>query len=473
MESSMPGLVLQAVIAGCFAFLLTGVALSATWCVIGVLERRTHRHSERVENVPILETSRFTIPVSVVVPAYNEETVIVGVVQRLLALQYPTFEVIVVNDGSTDGTLQALHGAFGLARQADFDRGVFPTREVRAVYRSTTDARLVVIDKVNGGKADSLNCGINFSCYRYVCCVDGDTIYEPDALLKGMRLALKDPARVIGVTSHLNPTSRPEMMLPGRAGDRRGIPGNWLVMFQQAEYLRSFLNSRLAWSRGNYMLNTAGAFMLYRRDVVEELGGFSTAFTCEDIELTFRAHERYRREGRDYRILSLPDTVGHTEAPERLRHLISQRARWQRVTMETTWHYRRMLGQPRYGLVGFVGAPYYALYEALSPVIECASWAMIPLAVAGGVFDWHQLTWLLTAVAFTTGIYTNIAILLDDDGFRRYRLRDLVRLILCAPLELFVYRPLLLYARCRGMWEFFRGHKSWERFDRNPRHDAA
>jgi cellulose synthase/poly-beta-1,6-N-acetylglucosamine synthase-like glycosyltransferase len=242
-------------------------------------------------------------------------------------------------------------------------------------------------------------------------------------------------------------------------------------MFQQAEYLRSFLNSRLAWSRGNYMLNTAGAFMLYRRDVVEELGGFSPAFTCEDIEFTFRAHERYRREGRDYRILSLPDTVGHTEAPERLRHLMSQRARWQRVTMETTWHYRRMLGRPRYGLVGLVGAPYYALYESLSPVIECASWAMIPVAIAAGVFSWQQSAWLLAAVAFTTAIYTNVAILLDDDGFRRYRLRDLVRLMLCAPLELFVYRPLLLYARCRGMWEFFRGQKTWERFERNPRHD--
>jgi poly-beta-1,6-N-acetyl-D-glucosamine synthase len=457
----------QAVVLGCLAFLVIGLAMFFAWAVLAALERRRWTTGSRVENYPLLESSRFTIPVSVVVPAQNEETVILTVVRALLAFQYPTFEVIVVNDGSTDGTLQTLVREFALQRREVFCRRVLPSRDVQAVYRSAYEPRLLVVDKLNGGKADSLNCGINFARYRYLCCLDGDTTYEPDALLKGMRLAMKDPARVIAVTSHFAPSSHPESMLASN-----GAPvanGHWLVSFQELEYLRSFLITRLAWSRGNYMLNTAGAFMIYRRDVMEELGGFSPAFTCEDIELTFRAHERYRREKRPYRILSLPDTVGHTEVPMRLGPLISQRSRWQRVIMETTWHYRRMFANPRYGLVGLVGVPYYALYEAMAPFVECVALAMLLLAAPLGVLSWQHFGLLLGAVVVANGILTNVCLLLRDDLSGRYRIRDWLRLVLLGPLELVIYRPVLLYARCLGAWQFFRGDKSWERFDRNPR----
>jgi cellulose synthase/poly-beta-1,6-N-acetylglucosamine synthase-like glycosyltransferase len=459
--------------AGCVAFLLLSFVVFGTWTILGVIERGARVRSGRVDDLSLLETSRFTIPVSVVVPAYNEAAVIVASVQSLLAQRYPTLEVIVVNDGSTDATLEKLQQEFGLQRCAIVQRSLLPSREPRAIYRSTVDPRLLVIDKTNGGKAEALNCGVNRARYRYVCCVDGDSTFEPDAILKAMRPVMRDPRRVIAVTSHFSPSSHPETAIPGGGRSAGDVPRHWLVDFQHLEYLRSFLNTRLAWSRGNYMLITSGGFMVYRRDVVEELGGFSSSFTCEDIELSFRAHERYRREGRDYRILSLPDTVGHTEVPLQIRHLISQRARWQRVTMETTWHYRRMLLNPRYGLVGLVGAPYYAIYESLSPLVECLALTSVLVSMVVGTFHWQQAVWLAAVMALAHAIFTNIGILLHDDGFRRFPTRYQVRLMLLAPLDLILYRPFILYARCRGIFEFLRGDKSWERFQRNARPKPA
>ena len=452
---------------GCSVYLAIELALFVMWWTVAIRERWARKRDSAIEDYDLLQSSRFTIPVSVIVPAFNEAVAIVPVVRALLAFRYPEFEVIVVNDGSTDDTLARLEAAFGLERRAAFSREVVPTTEVRAVYRSAVDPRLIVVDKANGGKADALNVGMSVARYRYLCCVDGDTYYEPDALLHAMRLAMQDAGRVVAVTSHLAPTSYPETMADAGRGERR-IDRRWLVGFQQLEYVRSFLLTRLAWSRGNYVMVTPGAFMIYRRDVVEELGGFSPRFTCEDIELTFRAHERYRRQGRSYRILSLPHTIGYTEAPAQLSFLISQRARWQRVIMETTWHYRRMLGNPRYGRVGLVGMPYYLFYECLSPIVEAVGLALVPVAWLLGVFDAMTFVTLAASMAVFNAVLTSAAIV-HDDAFVRYSLRDLVRVLALAALEVFLYRPVLLYARCRGIWEFCRGDKSWQRFARNAR----
>ena len=142
------------------------------------------------------------------------------------------------------------------------------------------------------------------------------------------------------------------------------------MAYQHMDYLRAFFNNRLAWSRLGFMLCAVGAFQIWRRDVLEEVGGYARNFTCEDIELTFRVHEKFRREGRDYEIHCLPDNVGTTEGPDTVRKLVSQRERWQRVINETVWHYRQMWFRPRYGSVGLLGAPFYLFTEVLAPVFE-------------------------------------------------------------------------------------------------------
>ena len=377
-----------------------------------------------------------------------------------------------MNDGSSDATFEGLREAFRLEPFEIFVRHVFPTEDVRAVYRSAEHPNLVVVDKENGGKADALNAGLNVARYRYVCGVDADTVFDRDALLKGMRLVVQDPGRVIGVTSHLTIAEDPGRTMAAPKG-RRPIDRRPFVAYQHLDYLRAFLNNRLAWSRLGFMLCAVGAFQIWRRDVLEELGGYARRFTCEDIELTFRVHEQFLREGREYAVLCLPDNVGTTEGPDTVRKLVSQRERWQRVIDETVWHYRSMWFNPSFGSVGLVGVPFYLVTEVLAPVVEVLAVLSLACSLALGVFDPVTFAVMVAAIAFTSAALSACAVLLDDLQSRTYRPRDLARLLLLAPLDLFLYRPIIFWARLKGSWRFLRGDKEWHKFERNVRSQPA
>lgn len=452
----------------CLAYLLCVLAVFVVMIVASAVEHRHVMRQAHAEDYEALSTSRFTIPVSVIAPAYNEEILVEAAVRSLLAFDYPQFEVIVVNDGSRDGTLAVLRRAFDLERRQVCYRRRFHTRPVRGIYRSRTHPNLVVVDKENGGKADALNAGLNLARYRYVCTVDADTIYFPHALLRSMRVAMQDPAVVVGVTSSVTISRRPEQVDPRRPGSVR-IDDRLLTNFQLLDYLRAFLNNRLGWTRWNFMLCSVGSFAIWRRDVVDELGGFSGAFTCEDIEFTFRVHDRFRRERRPYRVVALPESVGRTEGPETVRSLIAQRARWQRVITETVWHYRRMLFNPRYGSVGLFGAPYYLVAEGLAPIFQVVAVATVPLAWWLELLDGRAFLLFLATVALAQGGLTNMAVLRHDRTTRSYPLGDLCRLMLLGLADLFLYRPVLFVAQAIGLVQFLRGDKSWHKFARNRR----
>lgn len=451
----------------CLAHLCLLTASYLALLAFGVVEEALRRREEGAEDFDALASSRFTIPVSVICPAYNEEKVILEVVRSVLAFDYPEFELIVVNDGSSDGTVELLRRELGLSRVEVFPRRVLEATPPRALYRGPSQPRLTVVDKENGGKADALNCGVNLARYRYLCFIDGDTVYEKDALLRSMRSVLQDPAHVLGATSHVG--VEPPPAPPGAPGRAWPSASGLLVRFQDIEYLRSFLNSRLGWSRLNFMLCAPGAFSLWRRDTVVELGGFSRAFTCEDIEFTFRVHERELREGRDYRILSLPHTVCRTEVPARAAQLLSQRERWQRVTLETLWHYRRMFLNPRYGAAGLLGFPFYLLAEAIAPFFGLLAAATLVGALAVGAFSLPEWLLVLGIVSFGTSLFTTAALLLGDLAGPKYAFGDLVRMALLGPFEVVLYRPLVSLAGLVGTWGFLRGDKSWRKLARNVR----
>ena len=459
------------------AFIITGLYTSALGLyVIGMLtvavrESRFRRRQDDVADYGSVLGSRYTIPVSIVAAAFNEEGMAVPAVRSLLAQSYPQFEVIVVDDGSTDGTVAALGAAFDLEQRQVFFRDTLVAKPVSTVYRSRTDPRLTVVSKENGGKADALNCGVNFARYRYLCCVDGDTMFAPDALLRGMAHVVKDPEHIVAAASLFGISIEPE------AAFDRPLPTpqtnqHMLADFQHLDMMRSFVAYRAAWSRLDCMLCVPGGFGLWRRDVILEVGGFSTAFTCEDIEMTFRIHERFLRTKRPYRIISLPNMVAQTEGPTSIRSLVSQRARWQRVTLETIWHYRRMFGRPRYRSVGLVGVPYYLLFECLAPAFTVLSILALILAIVVGHLGWPAYLAFIGMMAFGTAIPTTLAVLLHDSGFRDYAMSDVIRMLALGPFDLLLYRPILMYAGLRGTWEFLRKEKGWNKFDRNVRRTA-
>jgi len=452
----------------CISYLLSVYVVFALVLIASAAESLLLAREGRQEDYYALAESRFTIPVSVIAPVYNEAVVVASAVRSMLDFNYPQFEIIVVNDGSTDETLNVLCDEFELRPRELFYRKTFLSKEVRGIYESSRHPNLLVIDKVNGGKADALNCGINCARYRYLCTVDGDTVFSRDALLKGMRLALHDPAHVLGVTSLVEISRHPEEGLKLKPGQQRA-DNKALMNFERLDYLRAFMNNRVGWSRLGFMLCSVGAFAIWRRDVIVELGGLSSKFTCEDIELTFRAHEYFRRKKKPYKILSLGEMVGWTEGPDTVGRLISQRARWQRVITETVWHYRRMFLNRRYGSVGFLGVPYYILVEVLAPIFQVLSVITIPLAWWIGILSWWQFFIFLLIVAFSNGVLTNCAILLHDETTRGYRMRDLLHLMALGPIDLFCYRPILFWAQAKGLFDFLRGDKEWHKFERNRR----
>ena len=439
---------------------------------VAVFESRFRRRQSDAEDYEVLQRSRYTIPVSVIAPVFNEEIMAVPAVRSLLALEYPELEVIVVDDGSTDGTLATMIAEWGLEPRQVFFRNYLTTKVVRTVYRSASEPRLIVVVKDNGGKADALNCGANFARYRYLCCVDGDTVFAPEALLAPMSLIAKDPSRIVGSASLFGISLKPELSYaPGIRVSKTN--GHLLGDFQHLDLMRAFVAYRAAWSRLGCMLCVSGGFGLWRRDVILEVGGFSSDFTCEDIEMTFRIHEKFLREKRPYRILSLPGMVAQTEGPSSIPSLVSQRARWQRVTLETIWHYRRMLGRPRYGSVGMLGVTYYALFECLAPLFQVMSLLALIVAIALGTLGWQAYLAFVGIMMFGTAIPTTMSVMLHDASYRDYRMSDLVRMIALGPLDLLVYRPILVYAGVCGCWEFMRGEKGWYKFDRNVRTVAS
>lgn len=459
---------LQIAFVVCLAYMLSLSALVFTMLVVAAIESRHRGHERDAEDYESLAGSRFTIPVSIVAPAFDEETMILSTARSLLAQTYPEFEVILVDDGSRDGTLEVLKREFDLEPREVFFRNDLPSKPIRMLYRSRREPRLVVVVKENGGKADALNCGINLAKYRYLCCVDGDTVYAPDALLTGMSLVVKDPGTIVGAASLFGISREPER--PDRSGGHdRSLDRHLLSSFQHVDMMRSFLASRLAWSRLGVMLCNPGGFALWRRDVVVEVGGFSRDFSCEDIEMTFRVHERFLKSERPYRILSLPQMVASTEGPDNASALVSQRARWQRVTLETVWHYRRMFLRPRYGAVGMIGFPYFVFFEALAPFMQTLSFVVLAISAYLGLMQWPLYAALVGAMLFANALPTTVAVLLHDATYRDYSLRDVIRMLLLGPLEFLLFRPILIYAGLKGMWQFLRGEKGWNKFQRNVR----
>jgi poly-beta-1,6-N-acetyl-D-glucosamine synthase len=467
----LPGL-LNAAILACAAYLCVVYGAYLALMVVGFVENHRRRQEEVVEDFHALGTSRFVPPVSVLLPAYNEAGGLPQAVRSLLALDYAEHEVIVVNDGSTDDTMERLVAVLQLVPVDARPRGVVETEPIRAYYRSRLDSRLLVIDKVNGGKADALNAALDHCRYRYVCGVDADMVFARDALSRAMRVITRDPANVVGLTSFVEIAQDPSRALVD--GVNWTIPDSRpLIAYQALDYLRAFYNNRIAWSRLDFMLCAVGAFQVWRRDLLEELGGWSREFTCEDIELTFRVHEALRDRGRPYRVVCIPDRVGVTEGPDTIAKLVAQRERWQRVVLETWWAYRHMFLDRRYGTVGMLGMPFYLFSEILAPVFEVLAVATLLAGAAAGLVDWWQFAMVTLLITTLNSAFSTGALLMVDLRSRVYRGRGILRLLALMPLELVVYRPIMGWARVKGTWRFLRGDRSWHKFERNVRIEAA
>jgi cellulose synthase/poly-beta-1,6-N-acetylglucosamine synthase-like glycosyltransferase len=399
-------------------------------------------------------------PISILAPAFNEELTVVESVRSLLALQYPDFEILLINDGSKDGTLDKLIDAFGLTPVARyFDNAVSHAR-IRKFYANPALPRLLVIDKENGGKADALNAGINACRTALFCAIDADSILEPDALLRVVRPFIDEPNLTIAAGGTIRIANGCSID-SGRVLDVR-LPRNFLALVQIMEYLRAFLMARLALGRMQVLTVISGAFGLFDRQRVVEVGGYSHATVGEDMELVVKLHRHMRDLGQPYRIEFIAEPVCWTECPEDLAVLGRQRSRWQRGALECFAKHKDMCFNPRYGRIGFVGFGQILLVDIVGPLVEVFGYLLIPLLYGLGLL---ALPWLLAflSVTFTFGVFVSVAtLILEEIQLRRFpRARAIPILAAIAVVENFGYRQLSNLWRLQGWWQFLRKQQGW------------
>jgi cellulose synthase/poly-beta-1,6-N-acetylglucosamine synthase-like glycosyltransferase len=399
-------------------------------------------------------------PIAIIAPAYNEAVTIEESVRALLALHYPDFEVIVVNDGSRDATLEVLIDKFGVRPVERYHDLVLENQPIRGLYANPDVPRLLVIDKENGGKADAMNAGINVARAPLVCVIDADTLLESDALLRVARPFVEEPTRTIAVggTIRIANGCRVE---GGRVVDAK-LPLRFMALVQIVEYLRAFLLARLGLSQMQALLIISGAFGLFRREAVLQVGGFSHKTVGEDMELVVKLHRHMRERKQPYRISYVPEPVSWTEAPEDLKTLGNQRSRWQRGALEAFFKHRTMFLNPRYGRVGMIGFGQVFIVDVIGPLIEVAGYVLIPLM---WLLDLIAFDYVLAfvAVVFSFGVFVSVAsLVLEEIQLRRLpRARDLAILTLVAVLENLGYRQLNNFWRIRGWWQFLRKRQGW------------
>jgi cellulose synthase/poly-beta-1,6-N-acetylglucosamine synthase-like glycosyltransferase len=445
-----------------YFLLLNSVYLVMSFFAFGSLRRYALR-MKAVDVAELMATAGMP-PVTLIAPAYNEEPTCVESIKSLLTLRYPAYDIVVVNDGSKDGTMARLTRAFELEEAARAPVATIPTAQVGVVMRSHRHPNLWVIDKVNGGKADALNAGLNYCRTPLFCAMDADSLLEPDALTRIVRAFLEDATTVAagGVIRIVNGCR----VRSGIVEDVR-LPGSGLARIQVLEYLRSFLSGRMGWDALDATLIISGAFGMFQRAVVTEVGGYATDTVGEDMELIVRIHRYCREKQRPYRVAFVPDPVAWTECPESLKVLGRQRNRWQRGLVESLWRHRTMLLNPRYGKVGMLAFPYYFFLEVLGPIIESIGYVTFVAALLLGRASMPYVLAFL-AVAFAFGIALSFAAVgLEELSFRRYpRFGDLVRLLGVAIVENVGYRQLSTYWRVRGMLSKLTGARSWGAMER-------
>jgi cellulose synthase/poly-beta-1,6-N-acetylglucosamine synthase-like glycosyltransferase len=409
-------------------------------------------------------TSSAAPRVSIIVPAYNEAVTIVDSLRSLLTLRYPYYEVVLVNDGSTDDTLQRLIDAYDLYEVPPAVMRRLRTQRVRTYYRSRTWSKLLVVDKMNGGKADSLNVALDASRFPFVLACDADTLIEPDALLRLTRPFLFDRkiAAVGGTIRVVNSCT----VKDGRVTDAR-VDSRWLPGVQTVEYLRAFLFGRLGWNLLGGNLNISGAFGLFRRDYLTEILGYATSTVTEDFEVSVRLQRHLHERRANAEVTFIPDPVAWTEVPASIAVLGRQRERWHRGLIATLVTHRKLIFNPKYGATGMIAMPYYLFAEALGPLVEAVGLVLTLLGTMSGILaPAYAVAFFL--VTYLYGIALSLAaILMEEASFHRYRRPiDSLRLAWFAFIEPLGYRQVTVWFRLKAFVRYLRGDHSWGKMQR-------
>lgn len=451
-----------------FVFLIYFIILQSFYVFLNVVASFTIRSYLKTHNKEVMpgHLADINLPVSIIVPAFNEGITIISSIKALLQLRYKQFEVVIVNDGSTDDTVEHLIREFDMVEFPEAYRRRLDVKPIRKIYQSKKYPQVRLIDKENGGKADALNTGINAAKYPLFCGVDADSILQPDSLDYVVQPFMEDP-RVVA--------SGGIIRIANGCNIRKGYlveanpPKNWLALFQVMEYIRAFLFGRLGWTPLNALLIVSGAFGVFHKETVIAVGGYLTDTIGEDMELIVRMHRKLSAQGRKYRIAFVPDPICWTEAPEDFKTLANQRVRWQRGLAESLSKNMGLMFHYRGGAAGWIAFPFMFVFELVGPIIEVFGYLYFATVVALGRVSLEvSLAFFMVSIGF--GIFVSvIALFLEEISYRVYaRPSTILKLFLVAIVENFGYRQINTWWRFKGLYLWLTGKKAaWGTMQRN------
>lgn len=442
------------------------IAIMSSYLVLAYLsmrELRDYRKKNYFVDYNVLLSSKFAPKLSLIAPAYNEGLTIQENVKSLLSLNYNDYEVIIVNDGSKDNSMEILIESYDLT-PADLEYHMkINTKNIKGIYKSKNTAykKLTVVDKENGGKADALNVGLNIAKNPYVVCIDVDCILDKDSLLKLAKPFLESLGERVIATGGVVRIANQCIIRDGRLVEIN-VPKKVLPRIQVLEYLRAFLLGRMAWERLDGLLLISGAFGAFDKEIAILAGGYDTSTVGEDMELVVRMR-RYMLENKlPYRVAYIPDPLCWTEAPESTAIFKKQRSRWMRGTIETLALHKKMFFNPKYKLLGMVSVPYWTFFEFLAPAIEFAGVVITIIFIALGLLNWYFFVLLVLFVYFFAVMFSVLALFSEERTYHKYpKVRHFFRLLIAAFIEPIYFHPLTVIAALKGYYEKMRGKKTW------------
>lgn len=448
-----------------FAFTVITLISYIILAIISIIETIEYMKKNSFVNYSEILSSSISPSISIIAPAYNESLNIIENVRSLLSSHYVNYDVIIVNDGSKDDSLEKLIKAYSLVEVNYLVNEQIKTKPLRrGIFKSTNPAfeKLIVVDKENGGKADALNMGLNISTNKYVACIDVDCLLMEDALQKMIKPFLEITDRKVIAAGGVIRIANSCIIKEGKLIDVN-LPNNLLVQGQILEYLRAFLLGRMAWSRLNGLLVISGAFGLFDKKIAIAVGGYDTNTVGEDMEIIVRMRGYMEDQKQKYKVAYIPDPLCWTEAPDNYKIFISQRNRWTRGTIETLKKHKKIGFNPKYKSMGVISYPYWFFFERMAPIVEITGLIYFILLAIYKEVRWdYTFAFLLAAYLFSV-LFSIIAIISEELTYHQYKKKGIgFKLILITLLEPFVIHPFILYAAIRGNFDYyFNKKKKW------------
>jgi biofilm PGA synthesis N-glycosyltransferase PgaC len=448
---------------GLYIYSVTIMASYLILALISYISVKKYLHKNHFVDYNKILNSPVAPSVSILAPAYNEEETIIDNVKSLLSIHYSKMEVIIINDGSKDKTLERCIEAFDLERVNFAVEDRIPTKEIRDVYKSRNKAyrHLVVVDKLNGGKSDALNAGTNVSSMDYITCIDVDCVLDQSAILKMMKPFLDETDHEVIATGGVVRIANSCEIKDGRLIEVN-VPNNLIARSQTLEYLRAFLLGRMAWSLFDGLILISGAIGIFKKQIVIEVGGYDHNTVGEDMELVVRMRRYMIENKRKYKVAFVPDPLCWTEAPESFKILGRQRNRWTRGTIETLLKHKKMFFNPKYKLIGMLSYPYWFFFEWLAPLLESFGIMLFFLFAITGLINWSFFFLMIFLVYGFTICFSVLALFVEEITYHQYKKhKDIMKLLFIGLLEPFVFHPFVVYSAIKGNMHYLRGQTGW------------